>query len=240
MATCSPRFPLRFYLRPAKIRSAVRRRIFMRRVTNGVELDTSIPVGWLGTGYGGWPIPVQLVRPDWVVHCIGAGMDVTFELELIERVGCDVYTCDPGDESAAYVRGQANPKLHFDQVAIWRTDGTLRMYQSPVTFPASLSAANLDNGKATVEVPCRSLESLMAEHGHDHVDLLRYHAEGSEYEIFDPAMLRRLGVKILGMRFFHTVPARRALRLIRRIEGEGYVPVAREWTGFTFVRRDLL
>ncbi len=239
MAQLAVPFPLRRYLRPAKIRNAVRRRTFISRVTGGVKLDQSIPVEWLGTAYGGWPIPVQFVDPDWVVYCLGAGMDVTFERELIERVGCHVYTFDPGDESAEYVRGLDDPKLHFDQVAIWCDDGTLTMYQSPVCWPASLSAANLDLGTTTIKVPCRSIESLMDEKGHDHIDLLRYHVEGSEYEIFDPQLLREIDVQILGIRFFHTAPARAALKLVKAIETEGYVAVAREGTGFTFVHRDV-
>jgi FkbM family methyltransferase len=239
MAELAAPLPIRRYLRPAKIRNAVRRRTFISRVTGGVKLDQSIPVEWLGTAYGGWPIPMQFVEPDWVVYCLGAGMDVTFETELIKRAGCDVYTFDPGDESAEYVTGLNEPKLHFDQVAIWCEDGTLSMYQSPVTWPASLSASNLDLGTNRIQVPCRSIESLMEEKGHDHIDLLRYHVEGSEYEIFDPQMLREIDVQILGMRFFHTAPARAALKLIKAIETEGYLPVAREGTGFTFVHKGL-
>jgi Methyltransferase FkbM domain len=124
-------------------------------------------------------------------------MDVSFETELIHRAGCEVHTFDPGDESAAYVHGLGEPKLHFDQ------------------------------------------DSLMREKGHDHIDLLRYHVEGSEYEIFDPKDLRRWDVQILGIRFFHTAPAGRALELIKAIKREGYMPVAREVTGFTFVHKGL-
>ena len=113
------------------------------------------------------------------------------------------------------------------------------MYQSPVCWPASLSAANLDLGNSAIEVPCRSIDSLMREKGHDHIDLLRYHVEGSEYEIFDPKDLRRWDVQILGIRFFHTAPAGRALELIKAIKREGYMPVAREVTGFTFVHKGL-
>jgi FkbM family methyltransferase len=225
--------------RPAKIRNAVRRRAFKARLAHGVDLHQSVHVDWLGTAYGGWPIPLHLVEPDWTVYCLGAGMDVSFETELIHRAGCEVHTFDPGDESAAYVAGLGEPALHFDQVAIWREDGTLRMYQSPVCWPASLSAANLDLGTSTIEVPCRSIESLMREKGHDHIDLLRYHVEGSEYEIFDPKKLREWDVQILGMRFFHTAPAGRALELIKAIKREGYLPVAREVTGFTFIHKGL-
>jgi hypothetical protein len=78
----------------------------------------------------------------------------------------------------------------------------------------------------------------MRELGHDHIDLLKYHVEGSEYEIFDPRMLTELDVKILAMRLFHTAPPRRALRLIADIRARGYALVAHEGSAFTFVRRD--
>jgi hypothetical protein len=131
-------------------------------------------------------------------------------------------------------------RLHFMQVAIWSHDGTLPMYQSPIRASTTLSAANLDVGHATVEVPCRSLRSLMRELGHDRIDLLKYHVEGSEYEIFDPRMLAELDVKVLGIRLFHTAPPARALGLIAEIGAAGYALVAHDGSAFTFVRRELL
>src|SRR6185312_10128429 len=103
----------------------------------------------------------------------------------------------------------------------------------------TLSAANLDVGRATVEVPCRSLQSLTHELGHDHIDLLKYHVEGSEYEVFDPGLLTELQVKILGIRLFHTAPPRRALGLIADVVARGYSPVAHVGSAFTFLRSDL-
>jgi FkbM family methyltransferase len=194
-----------------------------------------VPVQWLGTAYGGWFVPVHLVQPDWVVYCLGAGEDVSFETELIERARCEVFAFDPTDSSAAHIAGLDRPGLHFRQVAIWSHDGTLPMYRSPVPGNTTLSAANLDLGHSMVEVPCRSLQSLMRELGHDRIDLLKYHVEGSEYEIFEPSMLAAFEVKVLGIRLFHTAPARAALRLAGAITDRGYSPVARRGTGLTFV-----
>lgn len=178
------------------------------------------------------------MQPDWVVYCVGAGNDVSLETELIRVAGCEVFSFDPTDASAAHVATLAEPKLHFMQVAIWSDDGTLAMYRSPVRESTTLSAANLDVGRSTIEVPCRSLPSLIRELGHDHIDLLKYHVEGSEYEIFDPRMLTELDVKILAIRLFHTAPPRRALRLIADIGARGYALVAHRGSAFTFVRRD--
>jgi FkbM family methyltransferase len=194
----------------------------------------------LGTDYGGWSVPAQLVGPDWVVYCLGAGNDVSFETELIRLAGCEVFSFDPTDASAAHVAEVAEPKLHFLKVAVWNHDGTLPMFVSPLPTSTTLSAANLDVGHSTVEVPCRSIHSLMKEFGHDHIDLLKYHVEGAEYDIFDPGLLGELDVKILGIRLFHTAPPRRALRLIADIRAAGYALLSHEVSAFVFVRRDLL
>jgi FkbM family methyltransferase len=196
--------PVREFLRPAKVENAVRRRYFRRRLAT-VPVEKALPVRYLGTFYGGWSMPVQLVRPNWVVYCVGAGNDVSLETELIRATGCEVFSFDP----------------------------------SPVPSSTTLSAANLDVGRSTVEVPCRSLHSLMSELGHDRIDLLKYHVEGSEYEIFDPRILFELRVKVLGIRLFHTASPRRALELIGAIESAGYALVAHDGSAFTFVRREM-
>lgn len=219
--------------------NAARRRYFRWRLGQ-VDVERGLPVRRLGSEYGGWTIPLQLVDSDWVVYCLGAGNDVSFETELIDETGCEVYSFDPTDASAEHVAAIDEPRLHFLQVAIWRHDGTLRMYKSPVRTSSTLSAANLDVGRATVEVPCRSLDSLMREFGHKRIDLLKYHVEGSEYEIFDPDLLTQLDVKILGIRLFHTAPPRRALGLVAAILARGYVLVSHEGSAFTFVRRDVV
>ena len=214
----------RDYARPAKIRNAVRRRYFRRRLA-AVALDERLPMRWLGTEYGGWTIPAQLVKPDWVVYCLGAGVDVSFETELIRVGGCDVFSFDPTDSSAEHVAGLEEPKLHFRQVAIWSRDGTLQMYTSPMPASTTLSAANLDVGRTTVEVPCRSLQSLMQELGHDHIDLLKYASRVAEYEDLRPRLLTKLEVKVLGFGF-HSASAAQALGLISDIVARGYAPVA--------------
>ena len=75
----------------------------------------------------------------------------------------------------------------------------------------------------------------MAERGHSRIDLLKYNLGGGEYEVFNPLDLARWRVRILLMGFFHTVPAKHALRVIDAIRSQGFRPVAREGSFFTFV-----
>lgn len=79
------RLPLEKYFQPAKVSSAIKRRRFMRVVPRSAQLDTTVPIEYLGTRYSGWPIPASSVQSDWVIYCLGAGNEVSFETEVIDR-----------------------------------------------------------------------------------------------------------------------------------------------------------
>jgi FkbM family methyltransferase len=212
----------------------------MRVVPRSVKLDDGVPVEYLGTDYSGWAIPVNSVRADWVIYCLGAGNEVSFETELIRRTGCEVHSFDPTDASAEHVNSLKNGRLHFHQYAIWNYDGMLPMYVAETPGSSTLSGANLPRTRVTVERPCRTIDSIMQELGHEHIDLLKYHVEGGEYEIFDPDDLRRWEVKVLIMGLFWTTSPRRALSLVDAIVKLGYRPVASKSQSFTFLNEGML
>jgi hypothetical protein len=58
----------------------------------------------LGSDYGGWRVPGGLIGPGWICYCVGAGGDVSFDLELIRRYGATVRAVDP---VPGYVRRQS-------------------------------------------------------------------------------------------------------------------------------------
>lgn len=58
----------------------------------------------LGTDYGGWTIPDDLIDPAWVCYCGGVGDDISFDLAFIERFGCSVHAFDPTPSSIEYVK----------------------------------------------------------------------------------------------------------------------------------------
>lgn len=232
--------PLRELIRPAKLRNATRRRWFETTIERVVKLDTSVPVTYLGTPYGGWAVPVQIVRPDWVVYSLGAGLDVSFDLELIRRTGCEVHSFDPAPGAGAHVRGLGEPRLHFHELAIWNHDGTLDMFVAAAPGHVALSGANLQNTRMAVQRPCRTIPSIMDELGHETIDLLKFDVEGGEYDVFDPVMTRAWGVKVLILCMFHTAAPKRALAIVDQLRALGYAPVARKESSFTFVATEAL
>jgi FkbM family methyltransferase len=229
-------------LRPAKVRNALRRRRFEYQVPRLRFRDAPGLID-LGTSYGGWTVPVELIEPSWVCYCVGAGGDVSFDLELIRRYGVEVRTFDPVADyvEGAQEQGAAEPRFSARQAAIATVDGPIRMQVTHDPQSRSVSSAGLYESGDFIEVPGRTLPSLMAELGDERIDLLKLDIEGAEYEVLPTIDMRALGVKVFASQLHHTGSVGEARALIAGLGKQGYEPVAcRSAVKVTFVLRDLL
>jgi FkbM family methyltransferase len=229
-------------LRPAKVRNALRRRRFEYQVPRLRFRDAPGLID-LGTSYGGWTVPVELIEPSWVCYCVGAGGDVSFDLELIRRYGVEVRTFDPVADYVESAQGQgaAEPRFSARQAAIATMDGPIRMQVTHDPQSRSVSSAGLYESGDFIEVPGRTLPSLMAELGDERIDLLKLDIEGAEYEVLPTIDMRALGVKVFATQLHHTGSVGEARALIAGLGKQGYEPVAcRSAVKVTFVLRDLL
>jgi len=228
-------------LRPAKVRSALRRRWFERRVPR-IRLREISGLEDLGTPYGGWTVPCDLIESSWTCYLVGAGGDVNFDLELVRRFGVTVRCFDAVADFVTSANEEAGeePRFSAHHAAIALRDGPLTMQASHDQQSQSVSAAGLYDGSRSVVLPGRTLPSLMAEFGDRQIDLFKLDVEGSEYEIVPTLDLAALGVKVFSTQLHHTGSVRQARGLISMLGEQGYEPVAcRPVVKLTFVRRDL-
>lgn len=213
--------------RPRKIRAALRRRWFEWRMPKlpRAEMD-GLTV--LGTDYGGYIVPLDLIEDGWICYCVGTGADISFELELLERRRVEIRSFDAVANLVDHVRGEAAGRqgLTIEHAALALEDGPLRMQVSHVPVSQSVSAAALYEGDRYVELPGRSLASLMAEHGDDHIELLKLDIEGFEYELLPALDLQDVGVNVLCMQLHHTANVRTAKLLIEQLRRDGFELVA--------------
>jgi FkbM family methyltransferase len=222
---------------PAKVRTALRKRLFKRRM-DMLALEPGWPLVHVGTVYGGWVVPDGVIEPDWVCYCAGAGADITFELGLIECYGCTVVAFDPAPESEEHVRHAATgvDGFTFMPVGIGPYDGMAEMYVAEDPDHMSLSAANIEATERTVARPVRSIPSVMRELGHERIDLLKLDLEGWEYEVLPELDLGRMGVRVLAVELIHARPARAALALVDALRACGFVPVHRKHNKTCFIQ----
>jgi FkbM family methyltransferase len=193
----------------------------LRRSVTVRPRDDLLEVGDLS--YGGYRIPVGLLDADSVVYSIGVGEDIRFDLDLIARLGCTIDSMDPVPRSAQYARSAAahEPRFRFHQLAVWSQDETLTFHAPQAEGNVSHSATNLFGTEEAFQAEGRALRSLMREWGHDHIDLLKVSAEGSEFEILD-ALLREGPVVRILCAEFSLPPLDRARAMLARLAGAGY------------------
>jgi FkbM family methyltransferase len=198
----------------------------------------------LGTAYGGWTIPTGLIDSSWTCYLVGAGGDISLDLELIRRYHVKaVRSFDAVREfvDRASADGAAEPAFSSHQAAIASADGPIRMQVSHDPQSQSVSAAGLYDSGNYIELPGRTLPSLMDELGDTTIDLLKIDIEGSEYELLPELDLNALGVKVFAIQLHHTGTVRDGRGLIQGLSRRGYEAVAcRPAVKLTFVHRDLL
>jgi FkbM family methyltransferase len=229
---------LKKLLHPKKLRAALQRRWFGHRMSR-VPTEPYPRLAELGSDWGGWIVPDDLIDESWTCYCVGAGSDVSFDVALIERYGARVRCIDPFRVFLEQAERQADgdPRITFHEAALATQDGPLRMYGAEDAASGSLSATNLYRTERVVTKPGRSLPSLMAELGDERVDLLKLDIEGSEYDILPALDLPSLGVRVLCIELHHSRTVREAREQLDALRAQGYRLVSCKWpASYTLVR----
>jgi FkbM family methyltransferase len=218
----------------------LQRRAQRRLLLRSLDVTPRHDLAQLGTAYGGWVIPAELLGPESVCYLAGTGEDITFDLALIDRFGCEVFAFDPVPRAAAHVERAAagQPRHHFRPWGLWSQDTTLRFYAPDDPSYVSHSAINLKGSDDYFEATVRSVPSIMAELRHDRIDLLKVSAEGSEYEIVDHVLDVEARPRVLCVEFAQPAPMDRVRTTCDRVSRAGYDLVAPWRWKFTWVRRD--
>jgi FkbM family methyltransferase len=224
------------------VRSGVRRRLFEYRVPR-VQMRDAAGLVELGSRYGGWIVPGELIEPSWTCYLVGAGGDTTLDLELLRRYGATVRSFDAVAQyvAKAIKDAEGEPRFSAHHAAIAVQDGPLRMQVTHDRNSRSVSGVGLYESADFIELPGRTLPSLMEELGDRRIDLLKIDIEGSEYELVPTLDLRSLGVKVFAVQLHHNRSVAEARRLIQGLKDQGYEPVAcRSAVKLTFAHGELL
>jgi FkbM family methyltransferase len=229
-------------LRPDVARRKLGYRIDWLSLTVALEPASRANLTRLGTGYGGWVIPDDVLSNDSVVYSGGIGTDASFDQALIRRYGCEVHAFDPVSEAARYAEDVAasEPRFHFHPYGLWSADTTLEFFAPSDPDHVSHSIVDLQGTQATVPAVCKRLSTVLDELGHDRVDLLKLDIEGAEYEVLQDLRAGDLRPAVMCIEFHRTSSIREMLTSVLRTEGAGYRVVNLERSNVTFVREDLL
>ncbi|RYJ07078.1 FkbM family methyltransferase [Aeromicrobium sp. Root495] len=138
-----------------------------------------------GTYYGGWWIPS--VDPDaGPAFCVGAGTDVTFDLELL-RLGYRVYTADPTPAAVEHVEGLGSD-LTFIPVGVWTSVTELEFAQDDVWEESWMIGETTPSGTSTSTVekmPVTTVRRLVEDAGETEAAVLKLDIEGAEHRVIE-------------------------------------------------------
>jgi FkbM family methyltransferase len=192
----------------------------------------------LGSDYGGWYTPIDHLSERSICYCVGVGEDITFDLALIERFGCEVYAFDPTPRSAEYVErtvADKNPRYHFSPIGVWSRDEKVRLYAPRDPQHVSHSALNLQETSDYFDADCRRLGTIMRELGHERIDLLKLNVEGAEYPILHDMVNDRIPVGTLCVELHQPVPVANLFSTLRQLEAAGFRLANIESRNYTFI-----
>ena len=179
----------------------------------------------------------------------GAGEDITFDLAHIQRFGCEVFSIDPTPRARAHIArtAPADQRFHFLDVGLWDRDDMIRFYAPADPAHVSYPALNLQRTSEFFEAPVKKLSTIMREHGHTRLGLLKLDIEGAEYRILGSMIVDGVNADVICVEYEEAQLPLDAAYLIRSRRSayalmcHGYSLVAVEpECKLTFVRKELL
>lgn len=167
--------------------------------------DTNLESIHLGSDYGGWNIPVGLISSNSVIYSAGIGTDISFDLELISRFDTKIYAFDPTPKSIKWLEEQNLPDhFHYHPWGLADYDGEAQFHvpKNPGHVSHSMVGSQVTT-EETITVQVRRTGSIMAELGHDRMDLLKMDIEGAEYSVLADLLASSLRPTLLLVEFHH-------------------------------------
>ena len=183
-----------------------RRELASRRVKQWVDTE-AVELVRLGTKRCGWVLPAKTVEAGGTAVCVGAGEDISFDVELNKR-GFQVHTLDPTPRAKRHVeqlleavwtgapmaigRSQSDyydlsgfdmGRFHYLDVGVWEEDTNMRFFSPEDMNHASYSIVNLQKTQQYFKAKCLTIESLAGLLNLREFTLLKLDIEGAEYSV---------------------------------------------------------
>jgi FkbM family methyltransferase len=228
-----------------KLRLSSRLKKFYRYIFKNpprVRKSVRVRIERHGSEYGGWNIVNNSLDRNSIVYSFGIGEDVSFDLSIIRKFGCEVFGFDPTARVQTWVDANVTePRFRFYSIGLASKDGELVMYEPIDPSHISHTSVNLGNSKKVV-APCKNLRSCMNLLGHSHIDLVKIDIEGFEYEVVPQFLSDGIFPKQLLVEFHHFFPQfgnRITEDTIRKIEQLGYelFDISDSFCEYSFLRK---
>jgi FkbM family methyltransferase len=173
----------------------------------------------------------------WVISG-GAGNDISFELELIQRFGARVHLFDPSPTGAATVRRMKPAEgLWYHMCGLAGKDGEIAFGQPAEAAEGSFRAAS--GAEADVSFPCVRLSSWLRDRAIREISLLKIDIEGFEYEVLSDIIGAGFRPEQIAVEFHHFMlgfSRRETFEVVCLLYSVGYQLASKSRQDYLFTR----
>lgn len=221
---------------------------------------------FLGTDYGGYNVPEGLLHPEAICYSVGAGEDISLDVEIANRYNPFIFIFDPTERAEKHFlkvkndaeKGTQTPlyknyiypttpqtfqKITFEKVGLWVRTDVLKFFVPAKKEHVSHSLVNLQKTSEYVEVPVRGLDDLMQQYGHQEIDMLKIDIEGSEFEVIEDLLNKKIPVKYICLEYHRlgNKPIEKIQTSIDALINNNYICIYanRRTLVFSFLRKDI-
>lgn len=182
---------------------------------------------YIGSRKHGYYIPPNFFSPESLCYCVGAGTDISFDIELVLHFGCNVFIFDPMPYALHHYEEvikktmnnerfiidfdkwtyeyKATPdcfkNISFQPIGIWKEEARVKFYEPSIEGYAGHSITNLQQSGNYIEAYVDRLPNVMRKLKHTKIDLLKMEIEGAEYIVIDTIAEDKPDIKIICVEF---------------------------------------
>ncbi len=180
----------------------------------------------LGNKGNDWTIHPDKIDDNSIIYSFGVGVDISFDLLMIDKYGCQIHAFDPTPKTKQWLYAQELPdKFRFFDIGLADYNGNAN-FQLPANpeFVSGVFTQDTENAQI-IEVKVKRLKTIMQQLGHSHIDLLKMDIEGAEYDVIESIIEDNLSIGQILVEFHHRFPEHgihKTKKSIRRLSEFGF------------------
>lgn len=203
---------------------------------------------WYGNGYGGFYVCPEVINSKSVVYSFGIGEDISFDIAIIENHDCHVFGFDPTPKSINWVKSQSLPlKFSFFELGISNKSEFTEFYlpkNSNYISGSIINQSNIDL-KEKVIVKVKTIQDILNELGHNHIDVLKMDIEGSEYDVIENILDSNISVNQILIEFhdrFFKDGRVKSYQTVKNLKDRGYeiFAISDSFEEISFIKKSII
>lgn len=232
-----------------KLRGFPRPRVSLRRIVKKIILGTIFSaissrrkgLQTLG-GICPWTLDASMIHKTFKVISGGVGGDISFELELSGRTGCEIALFDPSPTGKATIQSLSPlpMEITYHPIGLAEKSGSQRFAQPFNLEEGSFRQPCRDEEKS-LEWDTISVPDFMRDQAWEGLDMIKLDIEGFEFEVLDSILNAKIACKQLLVEFHYGKAFKnsfwRYVATILRLAFSGYRLVHLVQSDHTFIHK---